>query len=105
MKCYVKKCLCSFPYHKTLNIHKEPPPPSPSLSRLYCWVIHLFPATPEKQLQSKPGAHPWNNLIEKIMSKQASAIKFHQATFLLYFIETAGELDQLLTKEKHIKRV
>lgn len=44
-------------------------------------------------------------MIEKIRSKQASAIKFHQAIFLLYFIETAGELDQLLTKEKHIKTV
>lgn len=60
---------------------------------------------PQRSSYSPNQVHPWNNLIEKIMPKQASAIKFHQATFLLYFIETAGELDQLLMKEKHIKRV
>lgn len=43
-------------------------------------------------------------MIEKIISKQGSAIKFHQATFSLYFKETAGELDWLLAKEKHIKK-
>lgn len=87
----------------TISIRNHLPPaclcPAFTAELLICFL------PPQRSSYSPNQVHPWNNLIEKIRSKQASAIKFHQAIFLLYFIETAGELDQLLTKEKHIKTV
>lgn len=66
-------------------------------------IIQLLPPHQRNNYYLKQ-VHCQNNLIEKIVSKQGSAIKFHQTAFLLYFIKTAGEVEWWLTKEKHINK-
>lgn len=85
MKCYVKEFICHFPYHKVLNIHKETLPPLACLCLAFTAELFICFLPPQRSSSSPNQVHPWNNLIEKIMSKQASAIKFHQATFFALF--------------------